>query len=307
MSMKEAIWPIFIAAPFISPSTEAIFSAVSMWRVSSRSLRLLVGAGQVGGGGPRVAGGLAADARCPSFAERPIRRLRDLRLLLLGLGRLCAGPAAEAGSRISTPQGSSSSSRERALCSSGRSCSRSLLIASSHFLSWRPSVHLSQAACAGASSPIHSWHRPSHTQGLASREIRLAGHPPPAPGGPRARRRLRPGRRGAALPGPRARAAHAAPEGQTLLDLEIDGSKAVPVVIKEQQHHPVRGEVIHLDCLEVRLDEEIQSEVPIELEGAEQAPASTRAACSSTSPARSPSRRCRPRSPSSSPSTSPRW
>jgi large subunit ribosomal protein L25 len=61
-------------------------------------------------------------------------------------------------------------------------------------------------------------------------------------------------------------------EGHTLLDLELDGSKAVPVVIKEQQHHPVRGDVMHLDFLEVRLDEEIQAEVPIELEGADQAP-----------------------------------
>jgi large subunit ribosomal protein L25 len=61
-------------------------------------------------------------------------------------------------------------------------------------------------------------------------------------------------------------------EGHTLLDLELDGSKAVPVVIKEQQQHPVRGDVLHLDCLEVRLDEEIQSEVPIELEGSDQAP-----------------------------------
>jgi large subunit ribosomal protein L25 len=61
-------------------------------------------------------------------------------------------------------------------------------------------------------------------------------------------------------------------EGQTLLDLELDGSKSVPVVIKEQQHHPVRGNVMHMDCLEVRLDEEIQSEVPIELEGTDQAP-----------------------------------
>src|SRR5256885_1776255 len=65
---------------------------------------------------------------------------------------------------------------------------------------------------------------------------------------------------------------HVLQEGQTLLDLEVDGSSAVPVVIKEQQHHPVRGEVTHLDCLEVRLDEEIQAEVPIELEGADQAP-----------------------------------
>jgi large subunit ribosomal protein L25 len=61
-------------------------------------------------------------------------------------------------------------------------------------------------------------------------------------------------------------------EGHTLLDLELDGSKAVPVVIKEQQHHPVRGDVLHLDCLEVRLDEEIEAEVAIELEGADQAP-----------------------------------
>jgi large subunit ribosomal protein L25 len=61
-------------------------------------------------------------------------------------------------------------------------------------------------------------------------------------------------------------------EGHTLLDLEMDGSKAVPVVIKEQQNHPVRGDVLHLDCLEVRLDEEIQAEVAVELEGADQAP-----------------------------------
>ncbi len=61
-------------------------------------------------------------------------------------------------------------------------------------------------------------------------------------------------------------------EGHTLLDLELDGSAAVPVVIKEEQRHPVRGDVIHLDCLEVRLDEEIESEVPIELEGVDQAP-----------------------------------
>jgi large subunit ribosomal protein L25 len=65
---------------------------------------------------------------------------------------------------------------------------------------------------------------------------------------------------------------HILSEGQTLLDLELDGSKAVPVVIKEQQHHPVRGDVLHVDCLEVRLDEEIQAEVPIELEGGDQAP-----------------------------------
>ncbi|MFL5925093.1 MAG: 50S ribosomal protein L25 [Gaiellaceae bacterium] len=61
-------------------------------------------------------------------------------------------------------------------------------------------------------------------------------------------------------------------EDHTLLDLQLDGSNAVPVVIKEQQQHPVRGDVLHFDCLEVRLDEEIQAEVAVELEGADQAP-----------------------------------
>jgi large subunit ribosomal protein L25 len=65
---------------------------------------------------------------------------------------------------------------------------------------------------------------------------------------------------------------HLLGEGHTLLDLEIDGSKAVPVVIKDQQHHPVRGEITHIDFHEVRLDEAIQAEVPIELEGGEQSP-----------------------------------
>jgi hypothetical protein len=37
VSTKEASCPSFIAAPFISPRVEAIFSAVSRWRFSSRS------------------------------------------------------------------------------------------------------------------------------------------------------------------------------------------------------------------------------------------------------------------------------
>lgn len=61
-------------------------------------------------------------------------------------------------------------------------------------------------------------------------------------------------------------------EGQALLDLEIEGSAAVPVVIKEQQLHPVRGSIIHLDFHEVRLDTAIEAEVPIELEGTDDAP-----------------------------------
>jgi large subunit ribosomal protein L25 len=60
--------------------------------------------------------------------------------------------------------------------------------------------------------------------------------------------------------------------GQALFDLELEGSKAVPVVVKEQQLHPVRGNLEHIDLQEVKLDEEIQAEVAIELEGADDAP-----------------------------------
>ena len=61
-------------------------------------------------------------------------------------------------------------------------------------------------------------------------------------------------------------------EGAALFDLEIEGSKAVPVVVKEQQLHPVREHLQHIDLQEVKLDEAIQAEVTIELEGAETAP-----------------------------------
>jgi large subunit ribosomal protein L25 len=65
---------------------------------------------------------------------------------------------------------------------------------------------------------------------------------------------------------------HVLSEGAALFDLEIEGSKAVPVVIKEAQHHPVRGGLQHLDLMQVNLKEEIQAEVAIELEGVENAP-----------------------------------
>ncbi|HYP55063.1 MAG TPA: 50S ribosomal protein L25 [Solirubrobacterales bacterium] len=60
--------------------------------------------------------------------------------------------------------------------------------------------------------------------------------------------------------------------GQALFDLELEGSKAVPVVVKDQQHHPTRGSLTHIDLQEVKLDEAIQAEVALELEGADTAP-----------------------------------
>jgi large subunit ribosomal protein L25 len=57
-----------------------------------------------------------------------------------------------------------------------------------------------------------------------------------------------------------------------VLDLSVDGDKATPVVLKEAQRHPVRGETIHVDLLRVKLDEEIGAVVPLELEGVDDAP-----------------------------------
>jgi large subunit ribosomal protein L25 len=60
--------------------------------------------------------------------------------------------------------------------------------------------------------------------------------------------------------------------GGALIDLDIEGAGSVPVVIKEEQRDPVRGDLIHLDLQEVKLDVEIQADVSIELLGIEEAP-----------------------------------
>jgi large subunit ribosomal protein L25 len=57
-----------------------------------------------------------------------------------------------------------------------------------------------------------------------------------------------------------------------VLDLSVDGGKATPVVLKETQRDPVRGETVHIDLLRVRLDQAIHAIVPIELTGTEDAP-----------------------------------
>jgi large subunit ribosomal protein L25 len=61
--------------------------------------------------------------------------------------------------------------------------------------------------------------------------------------------------------------------GSAVLDLKVGGGgEALPVIVKDQQRHPIRDEIVHLDLLQVRLDEKIQSTVAVELEGVEDAP-----------------------------------
>jgi len=65
---------------------------------------------------------------------------------------------------------------------------------------------------------------------------------------------------------------HLLVDGSALFDVKIGGEKSVPAILKDRQDHPVRDEVVHVDFLEVRLDEKIHATVAIELEGAEEAP-----------------------------------
>src|SRR3954451_14724143 len=56
-----------------------------------------------------------------------------------------------------------------------------------------------------------------------------------------------------------------------LIDLKVDGDSR-PVILKDMQLHPVRGDLVHVEFLQVRLDEKIQTTVPVHAEGGEYAP-----------------------------------
>jgi large subunit ribosomal protein L25 len=57
-----------------------------------------------------------------------------------------------------------------------------------------------------------------------------------------------------------------------ILRVSLDGGKESPVLVKDVQRHPVRGEVVHVDLLRVRMDEAIQTTVVLELTGGDSAP-----------------------------------
>lgn len=57
-----------------------------------------------------------------------------------------------------------------------------------------------------------------------------------------------------------------------VLELEIDGAGGEPVIVKDLQRHPVRGETMHVDLLRVNLSQPIHSTVMLELHGADEAP-----------------------------------
>ncbi len=51
-----------------------------------------------------------------------------------------------------------------------------------------------------------------------------------------------------------------------LVELNVDGQK-IPVLVRERQHHPISGNLLHVDFLAVSMTEVLRAFVPIELEG----------------------------------------
>ena len=64
---------------------------------------------------------------------------------------------------------------------------------------------------------------------------------------------------------------HALHASGAVLEVEL-GSETATAVLKDSQHHPVRGETLHIDLVRVRMDVAIQTTVLLDLTGADEAP-----------------------------------
>ena len=57
-----------------------------------------------------------------------------------------------------------------------------------------------------------------------------------------------------------------------ILQISVDGGATSPVLVKDIQRHPVRGEAVHVDLLRVDMKVAIQTHVTLELLGGDHAP-----------------------------------
>jgi large subunit ribosomal protein L25 len=57
-----------------------------------------------------------------------------------------------------------------------------------------------------------------------------------------------------------------------ILEVAVDGGATAPVLVKDLQRHPVRGEAVHVDFLRVDMKVAIQTTVTLELLGGDHAP-----------------------------------
>lgn len=65
---------------------------------------------------------------------------------------------------------------------------------------------------------------------------------------------------------------HALAHGGAVISLTVEGGGETPVVLKDQQRHPVTGDTMHVDLLRVDLRQKISATVVLELTGVEDAP-----------------------------------
>jgi large subunit ribosomal protein L25 len=57
-----------------------------------------------------------------------------------------------------------------------------------------------------------------------------------------------------------------------ILEVAVDGAAPGPVLVKDVQRHPVRGDAVHVDLLRVDMSVAIQTTVTLELTGGDRAP-----------------------------------
>jgi large subunit ribosomal protein L25 len=57
-----------------------------------------------------------------------------------------------------------------------------------------------------------------------------------------------------------------------ILQVSLDGAADTPVLVKDLQRHPVRGEAVHVDLLRVNMNETIHTTVAVELVGGDDSP-----------------------------------
>ncbi len=56
-------------------------------------------------------------------------------------------------------------------------------------------------------------------------------------------------------------------KGATIVDLDVEGLGQKITLLKSHDTHPVRGDLVHVDFQEVRMDETVKSHVPLNLTG----------------------------------------
>jgi large subunit ribosomal protein L25 len=60
---------------------------------------------------------------------------------------------------------------------------------------------------------------------------------------------------------------HSSTGHNTIFDIAIDGGASEPVMVVDWQHHPVRGNLLHVDLLRIDLEKPIHVKVPVHVHG----------------------------------------